>query len=73
MWVCSAAGPIEMGDYITTSAIPGYGQNQHDEAPKAWTVGKVIESVDWNAVTETIEHDGQVYKVYLIAVVYTCG
>ena len=73
VWVCSAAGPIEMGDYITTSAVPGYGQNQNDDTPRAWTVGKVIESVDWDTVTETIEHDGQVYKVYLIAVVYTCG
>ena len=62
-----------MGDTITTSAVPGYGQKQGDDLQHAYTVGKVIESVDWNAVTETIEHDGQVYKAYLIAVVYTCG
>jgi hypothetical protein len=73
VWVCSAAGPIEMGDYITTSAVPGYGQKQADDLQHTYTVGKVIESVDWDTVTETIEHDGQVYKVCLIAVVYTCG
>jgi hypothetical protein len=73
VWVCSAAGPIEMGDYITTSAVPGYGQKQADDLQHTYTVGKVIETVDWDMVTETIEHDGQVYKVYLIAVVYTCG
>jgi len=73
VWVCSAAGPIEMGDYITTSAVPGYGQKQADDLQHTYTVSKVIESVDWDAVTETIEHGGQVYKVYLIAVVYTCG
>jgi hypothetical protein len=73
VWVCDAAGPVEMGDYITTSTAPGYGQRQSDDLQHAYTVGKVIERVDWSQVTETIEINGQVYKVYLIAVVYHCG
>jgi len=36
-------------------------------------VGKAIKRVDWNMVTETIEHHGNFYKIYLIAVVYTSG
>ena len=62
-----------MGDYITTSAVPGHGQKQADDLQHAYTVGKAIESVDWSKVTATIEINGQVYKVYLIAVVYNCG
>ena len=34
---------------------------------------KDFESVDWDAVTRTVEHDGQTIRVYLIAVVYTSG
>jgi hypothetical protein len=39
----------------------------------AYTLGKAIETVDWETVTETVEHDGRRYRVYLVAVVYTSG
>jgi hypothetical protein len=73
VWVCSANGNIEAGDYITTSDAPGYGQKQADDILHSYTVGKATETVDWNTVTTTIEINGKTYKVYLIAVVYTCG
>jgi hypothetical protein len=71
--VTNVNGNVEMGDFITTSAIPGYGQKQPDDLLHSYTLGKVVEEVDWDTVTETIEHDGHNYKVYLIAVVYTSG
>lgn len=73
VWVCTANGPVRVGDYITTSAVPGYAQRQDDDLLHNYTLGKVTESVDWDAITETISADGQTYAVYLIAVVYTSG
>lgn len=73
VWACTANGDIEMGDYLTTSAVPGYAQRQNDDLQHNYTVGKVTESVDWSAVTDTVEFGGQTYKACLIAVVYTCG
>ncbi|HNR32716.1 MAG TPA: hypothetical protein PKI11_17635, partial [Candidatus Hydrogenedentes bacterium] len=73
VWACTANGDIAMGDYLTTSAVPGYAQKQDDDLQHSYTVGKVTEIVDWNAVTDTVEFAGQTFKAYLIAVVYTCG
>jgi hypothetical protein len=73
VWVCDINGKVEVGDYITTSPVPGYGQKQYDNLLRSCTLGKATESVDWNSVTETIEFGGRIYKVYLIAVVYTSG
>ncbi|GAH65138.1 unnamed protein product, partial [marine sediment metagenome] len=73
VWVCNINGEIEAGDYITTSSVPGYGQKQYDNLLRSCTLGKAIEAVDWDSVTETIEFNGQTFKIYLIAVVYTSG
>ena len=72
-WVSNINGNIEAGDYITTSAIPGYGQRQDDDLLHSYTLGKATETVDWDSVTATVEFEGQLIKVYLIAVVYTSG
>jgi hypothetical protein len=71
--VTNVNGNIECGDYITTSAIQGYGQKQDDDILRNYTLGKAIETVDWDEVTETVEFEGRLYKVYLIGVVYTSG
>ena len=73
VWVCDANGPVRLGDYVTTSAVPGHAQRQDDDLLHNYTLGKVIESVDWSGVAETISVNGQNYAVYLIAVVYTSG
>jgi len=73
VWVSNINGAIEVGDYITTSAIPGYGQRQADDLLHSYTLGKAIETVDWDSVSETVIFNGQAVKVYLIAVVYTSG
>jgi hypothetical protein len=73
VWVSNRNGDIEAGDYITTSSIPGYGQKQDDDLLHSYTLGKAIETVDWDSVTETVDSNGETYKVYLIAVVYTSG
>jgi hypothetical protein len=73
MWVTNTNGDIEAGDYITSSDIPGCGQRQDDDLVHSYTVGKAIETVDWDAVTETVEYQARQVKAYLIAVVYTSG
>jgi len=73
VWVTNINGDIEAGDYITTSAIAGYGQKQDDDILHSYTLGKAIENVDWSKVTETVEYNGHAYKTYPISVVYTSG
>ena len=73
VWVSNINGDIAVGDYIITSSIPGYGQRQDDDLLRSSTLGKAIETVDWDSVTETVEYEGLIFKVYLIGVVYTSG
>ncbi len=73
VWVCDANGPVRVGDYITTSAVPGYAQRQDDDLLHNYTLGKVIEAVDWSGVTETVRVGDATFTAYLIAVVYVSG
>ncbi len=73
VWVTDLSGNIRAGDYITTSPVAGYGQKQGDDLIHSYTLGKSIETVDWNKVNETVDFQGHKIKVYLIAVVYTSG
>ena len=73
VWISNTNGGIKAGDYITTSLLPGYGQLQHDDLIHSYTLGKAIETVDWDTVTETVGFAGKTFKVYLVAVVYTSG
>jgi len=73
VWVSNRNGNIQAGDYITTSNIAGYGQMQDDDLLHSYTLGKSIEDIDWDSVEETVEHNGEMFKVYLMAVVYASG
>lgn len=50
IWVCDANGPIENGDYITSSDIPGYGMKQNEMYIANYTVAKVTMDCDFNSV-----------------------
>jgi hypothetical protein len=73
VWVTNINGDIEAGDAITSSDLPGYGQRQDDDLLHIYTLGKAMETVDWATVTDTVTFEGQEFKVYLLAVVYTSG
>jgi hypothetical protein len=73
VWVSNINGNIQAGDYITTSNIAGYGQAQEDDLLHSYTLGKSIENIDWDSVGKTVEHNSEIFKVYLVAVVYTSG
>jgi hypothetical protein len=71
--VTNIGGNIENGDYITTSVIPGHGMLQDDDLLHNYTVAKCTEAIDWDSITDTVSHQGQDYKVYLISCTYHCG
>ena len=73
VWVTDLNGEIQAGDYITTSPIPGFGQRQDDDLLHSYTVGKAIESVDWESVVQTVEFEGREIRIYLIAIMHTTG
>lgn len=73
VWVTDRKGQIVAGDYLTTSPVPGHAQRQDDRQLHSYTLGKAIETIDWQEVATTIEHDGETYRAALIAVIYTSG
>ena len=50
--VCGENGDIEIGDYITTSSIPGKGMKQSDDLMHNYTVAKARENVTFSSPTE---------------------
>ena len=48
IWVSDYNGPLENGDYITTSAIPGIGMKQDDDLLHNYTVAKITMDCDFN-------------------------
>jgi hypothetical protein len=73
IWVTNIAGDIENGDYIVSSIIMGHGAKQADDIMRSCTVAKCTETIPWETVTDTITHDGQVYKKYLAICTFHCG
>lgn len=71
--VSTIDGDIELGDYITTSDIPGYGSRQDDDILHNYTVAKCTQHIDWSTVYEHVMHNDVQYKVALIACTYHCG
>ena len=48
IWISNKNGPIESGEYITTSSIPGYGQKQDDDLLHNYTVAKITMDCNFN-------------------------
>lgn len=73
LWVTNYGGELELGDYITTSPIAGYGMIQNDDLTHNYTAGKVTQNIDWDSITDTVWFEGQEYKKALITVIYLGG
>ena len=74
MWVCDENGPLENGDYITTSTIPGFGMKQNDDVLHNYTVAKITEDCLFNSLrTIEFDHSGSIYKKQFVGVTYHCG
>ena len=55
IWVCDANGPLESGDYITTSNVAGYGQKQTGEFLANYTVAKITMDCDFTASNVAVQ------------------
>ena len=64
--VINKAGNILSKGDLITSYLGGYGQKQLDETIKTSSVAKCCESIDFSAVTTTVELDGILYKYKLV-------
>ena len=75
IYVCDKNGPIENGDYITTSDIPGYGMRQDSPYLANTTVAKITCDCDFNTKSRiykchTIKHKGKQIRVALVGCTY---
>jgi len=55
IWVCDTNGPLESGDYITTSNVAGYGQKQTGEFLANYTVAKITMDCDFTASNVAVQ------------------
>jgi len=55
MWVVNTNGPLESGDYITTSNVAGYGQKQDDDILHNYTVAKITMDCDFVPATQPLQ------------------
>ena len=56
IWVTNINGPLESGDYITTSNVAGYGMKQESDSLKNYTVAKITMDCDFSPVTQPIQN-----------------
>jgi hypothetical protein len=52
IWVTDINGPLESGDYITTSNVAGYGMRQEDDILHNYTVAKITMDCNFNPRTQ---------------------
>lgn len=71
--VSNKSGDIQNGDLIQSSVIRGYGELQPDDIFRSKTVAKCTQNIDWQSITDTVEHDGVQYKYALVSCTYHCG
>jgi len=55
VWIVDTNGPLESGDYITTSSLQGYGQKQNSDSLKNYTVAKITMDCDFNPTTQKVK------------------
>jgi hypothetical protein len=72
IWVSNKNGPLESGDYITTSSIPGYGMKQENDLKYNYTVAKITQDCDFIqsqiAIKEILREEIQVEETKEITV-----
>jgi hypothetical protein len=79
VWITNINGNLENGDYICSSAIPGYGRKQDDDLLHNYTVGKITMDCDFQLDNggkyrcEEITHDGTTYRRAFVGCSYLCG
>ena len=79
VWITNINGNLENGDYICSSAIPGYGRKQDDDLLHNYTVGKITMDCDFQLDNggkyrcEEFLHNGTTYRRAFVGCSYLCG
>ena len=59
--VCNEGGDITAGDLLCTSSTPGYLMKQNDDIIKSYTVGKVMQDVNFDSAGKALGVYGYIY------------
>lgn len=75
IWICDANGPLQNGDLITTSRVPGYGMRQKSKGVKSYTVAKITCDCDFSLHSDVYEcqhfvYKGEMYKKAFVGCIY---
>jgi hypothetical protein len=62
LWVTDINGPIQNGDYVTTSNVAGYCMKQADDILHNYTVAKVTMPCDFNPILQPVKVSKKVTK-----------
>jgi hypothetical protein len=79
VWVTNINGPVQNGDLICSSIIPGYGRKQNDDLFHSYTVAKATMSCSFDLNNDnkykckTIEYNGTTYIAAFIGCSYHCS
>lgn len=78
IWVCDANGPLENGDYVTTSALAGYAMRQDSPFMANYTVAKVTCDCDFDDLPpyiqrRTVQSGGREFRCAFVGCTYHCG
>lgn len=78
MWVLNINGPLENGDYICSSEVPGYGRRQDDDLLHNYTVAKITMSCAFELGQNTyrceeFEWRGQMLRRAYVGCTYHCS
>jgi hypothetical protein len=78
IWITNINGPLENGDYICSSVIPGYGRRQDDDLLHNYTVAKITMSCDFtldqsNYRCEEMEWNGSTFLKAYVGCTYHCS
>ena len=75
IWVCSSNGNFEVGDYVQSSDIAGYGERQDSEFLANYTVAKITMDVDFDSPPAGFEtrNLGDGVTAVLAGCIYTAG
>jgi hypothetical protein len=66
LWVVNTGGPLESGDYVTTSNVAGYGQRQDDDVLHNYTVAKITMDCDFTASNVAIQAPKKVETLFTV-------
>jgi hypothetical protein len=78
LWITNINGPVDSGDYLCSSVIPGHARKQDEDAMYNFTVAKATMNCDFDLnsskyKSEPIEYDGSTFVRAYIGVTYHCG